>query len=204
MLSWRLVFVCDFWSCDWDLGPSSLKRIFIDSHSLPPLWSPNWSFNDLNNAIITYILCDLPLFIAIDIFWPLYIIKLRDGHVLAIMDFKTSFPVVEYKYDTWFYSWLKLYNGIFISARVQIPCLYLSSFLEIQGICKSTISMRFQVHLSGLKTYIELCYESCRNSAFSLSESNIRYTLSIMLRYTFAFLVSSIEMGLISISSRSH
>jgi hypothetical protein len=27
-----------------------------------------------------------PLFIAIDIFWPLYIIRLRDEHVLAIMD----------------------------------------------------------------------------------------------------------------------
>jgi hypothetical protein len=40
----------------------------------------------MNSAIIIYILCDLPLFIAIDIFWPLYIIKLRDEHVLAIMN----------------------------------------------------------------------------------------------------------------------
>jgi hypothetical protein len=40
----------------------------------------------LAHAIIIYILCDLPLFIAIDIFWTLYIIKLRDEHVLAIMD----------------------------------------------------------------------------------------------------------------------
>jgi hypothetical protein len=57
--------------------------------------------------------------------------------------------VVEYKYDTLFYSWLKCYNGIFISVRLRIPCLYLSSFLEIQGICKSSISMRFQAHLLG-------------------------------------------------------
>jgi hypothetical protein len=115
---------------------------------------------------------------------------------------KTSFPVVEYKYDTWFYSWLKCYNRIFISMRLRIPYLYLSSFLEIQGICKSTISMRFQAHLSGMTTYIELCYESCWKLSFSLSESNIRYTFSIMLIYTSTFLVSSIEMGLISISSR--
>jgi hypothetical protein len=40
----------------------------------------------LNNAIITYILCDLPLFIQIGLFWPLYIIRLRDEHALAIMD----------------------------------------------------------------------------------------------------------------------
>jgi hypothetical protein len=81
---------------------------------------------------------------------------------------KTSFPVVEYKYDTWFYSWLKCYNVIFIFVRLWIPCLYISSFLEIQGICKSTISMRFLAHLSGLTTYIELCYESCRSSPFGL------------------------------------
>jgi hypothetical protein len=81
---------------------------------------------------------------------------------------KTSFPVVEYKYDIWFYSWLKCYNGIFISVHLRIPCLYISSFLEIQDICKSTISMRFLAHLSGLTTYIELCYESCRSSPFSL------------------------------------
>jgi hypothetical protein len=30
------------------------------------------------------------------------------------------------------------------------------------------MSMRFQAHLSGLTTYIELCDESCRNSPFSL------------------------------------
>jgi hypothetical protein len=40
----------------------------------------------LEQCIVLYILCDLPLFIAIDIFWPLYIIKLRDELVLAIMD----------------------------------------------------------------------------------------------------------------------
>jgi hypothetical protein len=34
---------------------------------------------------------------------------------------KTSFPAVEYKYDTWVYSWLKCYNGIFIFVRLQIP-----------------------------------------------------------------------------------
>jgi hypothetical protein len=68
--------------------------------------------------------------------------------------------MVEYKYDTWFYSWLKCYNGIFIPVRLRIPYLYISSFLEIQGICKSIISM--------LTTYIELCYESYRSSPFSL------------------------------------
>jgi hypothetical protein len=30
--------------------------------------------------------------IAIDIFWPLYIIKLRDEYVLAIMDQEDFFP----------------------------------------------------------------------------------------------------------------
>jgi hypothetical protein len=34
--------------------------------------------------------------------------------------------------------------------------LYISSFLVIQGICKSTISMRILAHLLGLTTYIEL------------------------------------------------
>jgi hypothetical protein len=76
--------------------------------------------------------------------------------------------MVEYKYDTWFYSWLKCYNGIFISVRLRIPYLYKSSFLEIQSICKSTISLCFLAHLSGLTTYIELCYESCQSSPFSL------------------------------------
>jgi hypothetical protein len=33
--------------------------------------------------------------------------------------------VVKYKYDTWFYSWLKCYNGIFISVRLQIPYIYI-------------------------------------------------------------------------------
>jgi hypothetical protein len=41
---------------------------------------------------ISLSLCDLPLFIAIDIFWPLYIIKLRDEHVLDIIDYKDFFP----------------------------------------------------------------------------------------------------------------
>jgi hypothetical protein len=81
---------------------------------------------------------------------------------------KTSFPVVEYKYDSWFYSWLKCYNGIFISVRLRISYLYVSSFLEIQGICKSNISMHFLAHMLGLTTYTELCYESCRSSAFCL------------------------------------
>jgi hypothetical protein len=67
---------------------------------------------------ISLSLCDLPLFIAIDIFWSLYIIKLR----LWIR--KTSFHVVKYKYDTWFYSWLKCYNGIFIFVRLRIPCVF--------------------------------------------------------------------------------
>jgi hypothetical protein len=152
---------------------------------------------------ISLSLCDLPLFI-------------ENWYILATLHYKTErwaciryyglerlFSVVEYKYDIWFYSWLKCYNGIFISVRLRIPYLYIhtSSFLEIQGICKSTISMRFQAHVSGLTTYIELFYESCRNSHFSLSKSNIWYTLSIMLRYTFAFLVPLIEMDLISVSS---
>jgi hypothetical protein len=81
---------------------------------------------------------------------------------------KTSFHVVEYKYDTWFYSWLKCYNGIFIYVRLHIHCLYISSFLDIQGICKSPISMCFRAHMWGLTTYIELCYESYRSSSFSL------------------------------------
>jgi hypothetical protein len=59
---------------------------------------------------------------------------------------KTSFPVVEYKYDSWFYSWLKCYNGIFISVRLRISYLYVSSFLEIQGICKSNIVANMASH----------------------------------------------------------
>jgi hypothetical protein len=47
---------------------------------------------DSNSAINLYILCDLAMFIAIDLFWPLYIIKLRDEHVLAIMCYKDFFP----------------------------------------------------------------------------------------------------------------
>jgi hypothetical protein len=48
---------------------------------------------------ISLSLCALPLLIAIDILWSL-IIKLRDENALPIMDRKTSFPVVEYKYNT--------------------------------------------------------------------------------------------------------
>jgi hypothetical protein len=40
MLSWRLVFVCDFWSCDWDIGRVPWRRIIIASHSLPHVASP--------------------------------------------------------------------------------------------------------------------------------------------------------------------
>jgi hypothetical protein len=46
----------------------------------------------------------------------------------------------------WYIHICALADTLFICVCV---CIYISSFLEIQGICKSTISMRFQAHLSG-------------------------------------------------------
>jgi hypothetical protein len=45
-----LLFMCDSWSCDWDIGRVLLRNNFYQLPFTPPLWSPIRSFTNHGEA----------------------------------------------------------------------------------------------------------------------------------------------------------